>query len=159
MSERFLLRSNFTSDPSVAVSRFQEATSLDSYRVPMAVKWLDDPEAHDYDAATDYLTMVAEPDIVARTVDALKGESTIFRKAKDILRAAELALLTESNLRVKGDLAKIDAGKKLSPILLVRGDFRTATQLQIADGYHRVCASYLTDENTPIPCRLVSWHR
>jgi hypothetical protein len=26
--------------------------------------------------------------------------------------------------------------------------------LQIADGYHRVCASYLTDENTDIPCRL-----
>jgi hypothetical protein len=42
---------------------------------------------------------------------------------------------------------------------LVRGDFRTATPLQIADGYHRVCASYLTDENTPIPCRLVSWQR
>jgi len=123
----------------------------------MTVKWLDDPEAHDYDAATDYLTMVAEPDIVAKTVDALKGETTIFRKAKDILRAAELALLTEENLHVKNDLAKIDAGKKLSPILLVRGDFRTATPLQIADGYHRVCASYLTDENTPIPCRLVSW--
>jgi hypothetical protein len=29
--------------------------------------------------------------------------------------------------------------------------------LQIADGYHRVCASYLTDENTNIPCHLVSW--
>jgi hypothetical protein len=29
--------------------------------------------------------------------------------------------------------------------------------MQVADGYHRVCASYLTDENTPIPCRLVSW--
>lgn len=123
----------------------------------MTVKWLDDPEAHDYDAAADYLSLVAEPDTVASTVDALKGASPTFRKAKDILRAAELALLTASNVRVKGDLAKIGAGKKLSPILLVRGDFQTATPLQIADGYHRVCASYLTDENTPIPCRLVSW--
>ena len=26
---------------------------------------------------------------------------------------------------------------------------------QIADGYHRVCASYLTDENTDIPVRII----
>jgi hypothetical protein len=123
----------------------------------MAVKWLDDPEAHDYEAAADYLSLIAEPDTVTKTVAALKEATPTFRKAKDILRAGRLALLTESNVRVKGDLAKIGAGKKLSPILLVRGDFQSATELQIADGYHRVCASYLTDENTPIPCRLVSW--
>jgi indole-3-glycerol phosphate synthase len=123
----------------------------------MAVKWLDDPEDHDYDAAADYLSLIAEAGAVTKTVAALKGAPPTFRKAKDILRAARLALLTESNVRVKGDLAKIAAGKRLSPILLVRGDFQTAAPLQIADGYHRVCASYLTDENTPIPCRLVSW--
>jgi len=27
--------------------------------------------------------------------------------------------------------------------------------VQIADGYHRVCASYHLDEDTEIPCRLV----
>ena len=27
--------------------------------------------------------------------------------------------------------------------------------LQIADGYHRVCASYHTDENTDIPVKIV----
>ena len=58
---------------------------------------------------------------------------------------------------MKADLAKIGAGKRLSPILLVRGDAARGAALQIADGYHRVCASYLTDENTDIPCRLVSW--
>ena len=26
---------------------------------------------------------------------------------------------------------------------------------QIADGYHRVCASYHIDENTDIPCHVV----
>lgn len=85
------------------------------------------------------------------------GRQVARRKAKDILRPARLALLTETNVRVKGDLAKIAAKQKLSPILLVRGHFQTNTALQIADGYHRACASYLTDENTPIPCRLVSW--
>ena len=123
----------------------------------MAVKWLDDPEDHDYDAAADYLSLISEADAIAATVDALRAADTSLRKAKDVLRAARLELLPATNPRVKTDLAKIDAGKKLSPVLLVRGKVLDGVALQIADGYHRVCASYLTDENTPIPCRLVSW--
>jgi len=121
----------------------------------MAVKWLDAPEDHDYDAAADYLSMLAESATVEATVAALKAAMPVYREAKDILRAARLTLLPADNAHVKSDLAKIGEGKKLSPILLVRGS--AADALQIADGYHRVCASYLTDENTPIPCRLASW--
>lgn len=123
----------------------------------MAVNWLDAPEDHDYDAASDYLTMVATKSEVAATVDALKNAKSTTRKAKDILRAAGLPLLPETNAHVRADLAKISDGKQLSPILLVRGEIHAGVPLQIADGYHRVCASYLTDENTDIPCRLVSW--
>jgi hypothetical protein len=123
----------------------------------MAVKWLDDPEDHDYDAAADYLTMLAAKDEVAKVVAALKTAKTTTRKAKDILRAAQLPLLPDTNAHVRADLSKIGDGEKLSPILLVRGDVHNGAPLQIGDGYHRVCASYLTDENTGIPCRLVSW--
>jgi hypothetical protein len=123
----------------------------------MEVKWLDEPEAHDYEAAADYLSLVADQDLVDKTVAAMRCETPLFRKAKDILRAADLALLPPSNPHVKSDLEKIHAGKHLSPILLVRGDAADGARLQIADGYHRVCASYVTDENTAIPCRLVSW--
>ncbi|MDT5017428.1 MAG: hypothetical protein QOD39_3588 [Mycobacterium sp.] len=114
----------------------------------MTVKWLDDPEDHDYGAVADYLSMLAEPASVAKT---------LYRKAKDILRAAQQSLLPDTNVRVRVDLGKISDGKRLSPTLLVRGNAVMASPPQIADGYHRVCASYLTDENTPIPCRLVSW--
>jgi hypothetical protein len=123
----------------------------------MAVKWLDAPEDHDYDAAADYLSMVAELDVVDNTVDALRRAKPLYRKAKDILRAARLGLLPATNPHVAEDLGKIRDGKKLSPILLVRGVAMNSVSLQIADGYHRVCASYLTDENTDIPCHLVSW--
>lgn len=123
----------------------------------MAVKWLDDPEDHDYDAAADYLTMLAQKAEVAKTVDAMRTAKSTTRKAKDILRAAALPLLPETNAHVRSDLSKISDGAKLSPILLVRGEIHANVPLQIADGYHRVCASYLTDENTDIPCRLVSW--
>ena len=71
-----------------------------------------------------------------------------------ILRAARLRLLAVDNPHVKSDLAKIEKHEALSPILLVRGDLPTGVPLQIADGYHRVCASYHTDENTDIPCRI-----
>ena len=123
----------------------------------MAVKWLDKPEAHDYDAAAAYLSMLADNDAVDKTVAALKAAKPVYQKAKDILRAAGLKLLPETNTHVRLDLAKISDGTKLSPILLVRGSAVGGYALQIADGYHRVCASYLTDENTSIPCHLVSW--
>jgi hypothetical protein len=123
----------------------------------MVVKWLDEPEAHDYDAAAAYLSMLAEKDAIDKAVAALKTAKPVYQKAKDILRAAGLALLPESNTHVRVDLGKISDGKKLSPILLVRGSAVGGYTLQIADGYHRVCASYLTDENTNIPCHLVSW--
>jgi hypothetical protein len=123
----------------------------------MAVKWLDEPEDHDYQAAADYLSMIAEPEIVDKTVAALRTAKPVYRKAKDILRAARLQLLPASNAHVASDLHKIGGDKKLSPILLVRGNVASSTALEIADGYHRVCASYLTDENTDIPCNLVSW--
>jgi hypothetical protein len=75
-------------------------------------------------------------------------------KAKDILRAAGLPLLPAGNPHVAHDLRKIHDGKALSPILLVRGNLSTGQPLQVADGYHRVCAIYHTDENTDIPCQL-----
>lgn len=123
----------------------------------MAVKWLDAPEAHDYDAAADYLSMVGEADRVAKTVATLRTAEPVVRQAKDILRAARLDLLPKTNVHVRDDLQKIDDGKKISPILLVRGNAVEGATLEIADGHHRVCASYITDENTPIPCRLASW--
>jgi hypothetical protein len=40
-------------------------------------------------------------------------------------------------------------------VLLVRGAFGSGVPLTVADGYHRICASYHLDENADIPCRLV----
>ena len=115
----------------------------------MALQWLDEPEHHDYAAALDYLTLVLEPDAAKRLVARLRAAGTSRRKAKDILRASGLELLPKTNPHVAADLAK----SSLSPILLVR-DTKRRTVI-IADGYHRVCASYWADEDTEIPCRLV----
>ena len=42
---------------------------------------------------------------------------------------------------------------QLSPLLLVRDP--SHGKLIIADGYHRMCAVYLFDEDTPVPCKIV----
>jgi hypothetical protein len=116
-----------------------------------SVKWLEQPEPHDFPAAADYLDLLADPPTVKKLTKRLKSGGVVHKKAKDILRAARLSLLPVENPHVAADLTKIEKGDPLSPILLVRGDIETGVPLQIADGYHRVCASYHTDENTDIP--------
>jgi hypothetical protein len=79
----------------------------------------------------------------------------VHQQAKDILRAAGLPLLGMDDREVAKDLKKIDDGVALSPVLLVRGDLLSGRPLQIADGYHRVCATYHVAESAVVPCRLV----
>jgi hypothetical protein len=117
--------------------------------------WMDTPEEHDYPAALDYLTLLMSDAAAAALVAKLKAAGLTRRKAKDILRASGLPLLPRDNAHVAHDLKKIRDGKKLSPVLLVRGDRGAGIPLAIADGYHRICASWHTDENALIPCRLV----
>jgi hypothetical protein len=118
------------------------------------VVWLDHPEDHDFDAAAKYLSLIADRG-ANLVVDRLRtaGESEFC--AKDVLRASGLPLLSEDNEHVAKDLRKVEAGKKLSPVLLVRGN--RVSPLVVADGYHRVCAAYHVDENVPVRCRIVSW--
>jgi hypothetical protein len=116
--------------------------------------WKQEPDPHDYPAAASYLSLVAVPDLVNLTVAALKAAPVGHFKAKDILRSSQLLLLPADNAHVAADLAKVSNGRRLSPVLLVRGALTRGFPLQIADGYHRVCASYHLDENTDIPCRI-----
>jgi len=118
-------------------------------------RWKTASDNHDFPAAAQYLSLLADEVSVKSLVRALHRASPEQYKAKDILRAAGLRILPVDNPHVASDLAKIRAGTALSPILLVRGDLISGRPLQIADGYHRICASYHTDANADIPCRTV----
>ncbi len=120
------------------------------------VTWLPKPQKHDFQAAQDYLSLIMPPEqatLYREKLSSAAQAGLIHRKAKDILRASQLALLTQDNKHVAADLHKAAAGTAMSPILLLRGD--DTHPLIVADGYHRVCASYWLDENTDIPCVLV----
>ena len=121
----------------------------------MATHWKDEPDDHDYPAANDYLTLVLGEAQAARIVESLREAPLIRRRAKDLLRASGLTLLPAGNPHVAADLRKVKKGRRLSPVLLVRGSIAKSLPLVVADGYHRICASYLIDENAEIPCRIV----
>lgn len=116
-------------------------------------RWLDEPEEHDYPAALSYLTLIYDEKQARRLVAALKAAPITEFKSKDIFRASGLTLLGTSNSHVVKDRDKILAGKRVSPILLVRGG--GLGRLLIADGYHRLCAVYSFDEDALIPSKIV----
>jgi len=118
--------------------------------------WKTEPDDHDFPAAVDYLSLLVDPDTARSTAGALRHATGTTKKAKDLLRASGLALLPPDNAHVASDLAKVDLGNRLSPVLLVRGRLQRGVPLTIADGYHRICASYHLDENADIPCRMVA---
>jgi hypothetical protein len=124
-------------------------------QAPPAGRWSEAPDEHDYPAAAAFLSLICEPTEVRRIVSELKAASVVHYKAKDLLRSSGLTLLPADNIHVAVDLAKVSRGERLSPVLLLRGDFRRGMPMTIADGYHRVCASYHVSENEDIPCHLV----
>ncbi|MEV6138616.1 hypothetical protein AB0L63_21655 [Nocardia sp. NPDC051990] len=120
------------------------------------VTWKNLPDEHDYPAAADYLELLAAPDVVDAVIAHLRTAPIVHKKAKDILRAAGLELVSADNQYVRRDLVKINDRQSISPVLLVRGDFRTGVPMVIADGYHRVCAVHWADENIAIPAKIAA---
>ena len=117
------------------------------------IRWMREPEPHNYPAATSYLTLVYDEALVSAWLKKLRRAPLREFKAKDIFRASGLSLLGISNTHVEKDLRKIAAGQELSPLLLVRDS--THGKVIIADGYHRLCATYAYDEDAVIPCKIV----
>jgi hypothetical protein len=117
------------------------------------IKWLKQPQKHDYPAARAYLNLILPPRDARKIVDKLKRAQVQEFAAKDVLRAANVPLLPRSDNDVKKDRTLILRKKALSPLLLYRDP--TVSRLIIADGYHRLCAVYSFDEQAMIPCQIV----
>lgn len=120
---------------------------------PTEIKWLADPEDHDYPAAGSYLSLLYDEPTAAKYVARLRKAPISKFNAKDIFRASDLSLLGVSNSHVERDRKKVLAGQALSPLLLVRAAGNQ--KVIIADGYHRLCAVYSLDEDAVIPCKIV----
>jgi hypothetical protein len=94
------------------------------------VNWKEEPDDRDYPAAENYLSLVVSPAAAEQLAARLRRAKISHSKAKDLLRASRLPLLPPGRLAA-------------------------GVVLTIADGYHRVCASYHLSEDEDIPCRIV----
>ena len=117
------------------------------------IKWLNEPEEHDYPAAQSYLSLIYDESIVTGYVKKLRQAPISQFKARDIFRASGLSLLGISNGHIEKDREKISSEKELAPLLLVRDSVNG--KLIIADGYHRLCAIYSFDEDAIICCKII----
>jgi len=111
-------------------------------------------DAHYHSAAVDYLSLSAPPALAVALADELVRSDLVTHRANDLLRASGLALLGKDDTRVAKNLKKLKRGETLAPVMLIRGDLRTGRALVVADGYHRICASYHIDEDLDIFCRI-----
>ena len=97
--------------------------------------------------------MIVAPKTAKALTKLLRNAPLKHAKAKDLLRASHLELLPADDPEVLDDLKKVRGGVKFSPVLLVRGALGVHPMI-IADGYHRICASYHIDEDAEIPYRI-----
>ena len=119
--------------------------------------WKKRPEADDYTASLNYLSLQFTTATAKRLVERARQGIRIERVAKDILRASHLPLLPTLELHVAENLRRIRKGKPLSPIILVQGDLTRARPLIVADGYHRLCAACQADEDAPVASIMVEF--
>jgi hypothetical protein len=119
--------------------------------------WSAAPASKDFKAAGDYLSLLVPDDQLHRLIERLRNAPTAVHEAKDLLRASQTHLLETDDPHVAENLKRIKKGKKLSPVLLIRGDAALGVTLTIADGHHRICASWYWNENEPVACRLVEF--
>jgi len=137
-------------------SKVHKKSAFASTPVPVPLMlWQSEPDNHDYPAAESYLSLLTSAAEAKKLVARLKKAPIVMHPAKDILRSGQLELLPMNDAAVKRDIMKVAQGIKLSPVLLVRGDYTHDVPLVIADGYHRVCSSYYLSENELIPCRII----
>jgi hypothetical protein len=120
--------------------------------------WKKAPDEDDLKAAYAYLSLLIPPAKARALVKDLRAAKHSIFQAKDLLRAAGEPLLPADTPNVHEHIVELRAEKRLSPVLLVRGDAPASRPLIIADGYHRICASYHVDETQEIDCRIVDLH-
>ncbi len=122
-------------------------------KTKVKIKWLSEPENHNYPAAESYLNLIYDELKASLFVKKLRKAEIVEFKSKDVFRASSLSLIGISNEHVQKNIDEINNGTSISPILLVRD--RKNGKVVIADGYHRMCAVYMFHEDAIIPCKIV----
>ena len=114
----------------------------------LRIRWQKKPEAHDFETAEEYLSLVLGEEHVLEAMRQLRdARHPQNYTAKEIFNAAQLTPLTAADTGVAKKLARLAKGKRLPPIMIVR---REGAPLILAAGYHRACTGYVLGKQTPV---------
>jgi hypothetical protein len=117
------------------------------------ISWLPKPAEKDYPGAELFLNLLFGPRQASAYVKKLRKAGIAEFQAKDILRAADIAIDKVQAYDWARQHDEIRDGAPLSPLLLVRRD--NGGRLIVADGFHRLCAAFSADQDGPVPCKIV----
>ena len=76
--------------------------------------WKKKPDAEDYDAALNFLSLISSGVKCAKLIRAMQNAEPIEMPAKDLLRASNLPLLSRDEPHVDDNLEKIQKGNPLA---------------------------------------------
>ena len=131
----------------------KEVSSKDKKKSKKDVIWAKNSQVQDYNAAHSFLNLIYDEPTCSEIIKKLKVAPISEFKADDIFRAANDSALCFSYKPVDKDRKKIKKQIALSPVLLVRDS--SNAKVIIADGYYRICAVCVINENSVIPCKIV----
>lgn len=117
------------------------------------IKWLSEPADKDYPQAESFLLLFYKAKVAGALIKKLKHAEMSKFAAKDILRASETLIAEVHAFDWVEQKREIQQGTPLSPLLLVRQD--NGRHLIVADGFHRLCAAFATDQDVTVPCKIV----
>lgn len=115
--------------------------------------WTQDVADHDYKAAEAYLGLLFRPKKARRLSERLHAADISEYLAKDILRASNISLTDIMAFDWTKQQKEIKQHTAFSPILIVRQC--KGRPLVIADGFHRMCATFAADQEVKVPCKIV----
>lgn len=118
-----------------------------------AIKWLPKPAEKDYPGAELFLNLLFGPKQASTYIKKLRKGAIAEFPAKDILRAADIAIDKVQAYDWARQRDEIRKGVQLSPLLLVRRD--NGGRLIVADGFHRLCAAFAANQEGLVPCKIV----
>jgi len=113
-----------------------------------SVKWDKKPRKKDYPAAQAYLTLLFGEKQATTLVTRLRRAQVREMPARDVLRAAHTPMAEVRAFDWVSQNKDIKKGRPFSPLLLVCGSHRD--ELIIADGFHRLCAAFATDQDAKV---------
>lgn len=115
-----------------------------------AIAWADEPDGKHYTAAYDWLSLLWDSERAEQAIERLRNVPVIELPAANVCQTAGFDPLPLHDPGVLRELRRACTGRPRGPLLCVH----TSSGVVIADGHHRLSASYGLDPFASVRLKL-----